>query len=99
MFQGTQPQSEQEPVPTSPPHQKPGRDLDSLTPETRSSKSFHAHPALVADATILGVDSTFFSTIVCFNEPAVSLGVFFNGFLKRRIPGKNGEGSPIWNNE
>ena len=40
----------------------------------------------------LGVDSPFFSTIVLFYNqlfPRV-----LNGFLKRRIPGKTGEGSP-----
>ena len=43
-------------------------------------------------STNIGVDSPFFSTIVLFKHQLVAC--VFDGFLKRRIPGKNGEGSP-----
>ena len=41
---------------------------------------------------ILRVDSPVFSTIVLFKNQLFPW--VFDGFLKRRIPGKNGEGSP-----
>ena len=40
----------------------------------------------------LGVDSPFFSTIVLFKSQLFPW--VFDDFLKRRILGKNGEGSP-----
>ena len=39
----------------------------------------------------LGVDSPFFSAIVLFKNQPLPQG--FGGFLERRIPGKNGNGS------
>ena len=41
---------------------------------------------------ILGGDSPFFPTIGLFKNQLFSLG--FGGFLEKRIPGKNGEGTP-----
>ena len=45
-----------------------------------------------AGALFLGVDSPFFSTIVLFKNQLFPF--VFDGFLKRRISGKNVEGSP-----
>ena len=42
----------------------------------------------------LGVDSPFFSTIVLFKNWLFPPPRASDGFLKRRIPGKNGEGTP-----
>ena len=43
----------------------------------------------------LGVDSPFFSTIVLFKNQMFPW--VFDGLLKRRIPGQNGEGTPRHN--
>ena len=55
--------------------------------------AFHCrHAWQTLTKVFLGVDSPFFSTIVLFKNQLFPLG--FDGFLKRRIPGKHGEGSP-----
>ena len=47
-----------------------------------------------AGYSVPGVDScSIFSTIVLLKPGSVSSGVF-DGFLKRKSPGKNGEGTP-----
>ena len=54
--------------------------------------SAHLHPEFHEPGNKdLEVDSPFFSTIVLFKNRVFPLG--FGGFLKRRIPGKNEEGS------
>ena len=65
------------------------------TPEVPAARpkwmGFYWEPPGPNHGPILGVDSPFFSTIVLFKHlpfPWVS-----GGFLERRIPGKNGEGT------
>ena len=68
---------------------------EGLKRKPRESHWFGGFPLILRQARvciILGVDSPFFATIVLFKQGLFPLG--FDGFLKRRIPGKNGEGTP-----